>query len=110
MKKASSYQKRPFSFTVPAVRNAIYLGRHPLFAEILAGQIIVGIPFDDSRFLGGGCGQLSLIRHESDVAIVLQTGTRRNKTSHDDVLLQTTQVVDLSADRCFRQNTRRLLE
>ena len=34
----------------------------------------------------------------------------RNETSHDDVLLQAAQVVDLSADRSLREHARRFLE
>ena len=39
-----------------------------------------------------------------------QTRARRDETTHDDVLLETAQVVDLAADRRLGEHLRRLLE
>src|SRR4030095_7598364 len=40
----------------------------------------------------------------------LEAGTGRNQSSHDDVFLQSAEVIDLSADRSFSQDARRFLE
>src|SRR5271157_827481 len=54
-------------------------------------------------------GLLHLLR-QPDVAVVLHAGSRRNETAHDDVLLQTAQVVDGALDRGFREHAGSLLE
>src|SRR2546428_8077924 len=45
-----------------------------------------------------------------DVAVVLQSGSSRNQTSHNDVFFQTTQIIDFAADGCFGKHPRGLLE
>src|SRR5579872_5447294 len=47
---------------------------------------------------------------EADVAVVFHAGAGRNEASHDDVLFQSAQVIDLAVDGSFGQDSSRLLE
>jgi hypothetical protein len=49
-------------------------------------------------------------RREPHVAVILHAGAGGNQTAHDDVLLQTAQVIDRSLDGSFGQHARCLLE
>ena len=50
------------------------------------------------------------IRCHLDVAVIFHTGTGRDQASHDDVFLQTTQVIDAAGNGSFSQNAGRFLE
>src|SRR5580704_6172152 len=47
---------------------------------------------------------------EAYIAVVLHAGAGRNQPSHDDVLLQTAQVIDSAIDRGLGEHARSLLE
>src|SRR5215831_8093221 len=45
-----------------------------------------------------------------DITIELEPSPRRNEASHNDVFLQTAQIIDFPADRGFGEHTRGFLE
>src|SRR5260370_41046795 len=56
---------------------------------------------------GRGGGQ---VRQEGDGAVVVESRSSRDETSHDDVFLEAAEVVHLTSDRCFREDAGGLLE
>ena len=53
---------------------------------------------------------LGFFRNKLDVAVEIETRAGRNEASHDDVLLQAAQVIDLPANRSLGQYAGRFLE
>src|SRR5689334_13686979 len=71
--------------------------------DVLGFHIEVGRNFfaqNGHRFVG----------NEFDVAVKLKTSSGGNETSHDDVLLESAQIVHFTADRGFRKHACGFLE
>src|SRR5690554_5499708 len=76
-------------------------------ASLAGGQFLVDCSKASFKMLGNLVGLLNLM---TQVLIERGTGARGDKTSHDDVLLEPAQVVDLGGQRGLGEDLGRLLE
>src|SRR5579871_4244921 len=96
----------PNTLIILAFRGCVSLGS--LFEELDSGGFLRGEFGGFGNLLDGS--RRRHFRQQLNAAVVLETRTGRDEAAHDDVFLQTAQVIDLARNGGFGEYARGFLE